>query len=208
MSRIIRARVLILASRSPRRRALLQAAGIEFRVVAPRTDETVSPTQGGRHGGLVQRSALAKACDVARRRDGLVLAADTIVVCVGQVLGKPADERDARRMLRLLSGRWHSVYTGVAMVQGARRLLGYERTEVEFRPLSKDQIDRYVATGEPMDKAGAYAIQGKGAALIGAVRGCYTNVIGLPLPRVIAMLGEFDQADRRDGTGNAGATRQ
>jgi septum formation protein len=200
--------MLILASRSPRRRALLRGAGIPFRVVPPETEDDVARHRRGPYAGLVREAALAKACDVARSRRGLVLAADTIVVCAAKVLGKPADEAEARRMLRQLSGRRHSVYTGVALVQGGRRLVGYERTEVEFRRLSEEDIGRYLATGEPMDKAGAYAIQGLGAALIGAIRGCYTNVIGLPLPKVMAMLSEFEGVGRGTRRANACPRRQ
>jgi len=190
--------MLILASQSPRRRELLRAAGIAFRVVVPDVEEDWRGAARGRYADLVRRAALAKASEVAGRERGLVLGADTVVVCEGEILGKPADEGDARRMLRKLSGRRHGVYTGVALVKGSRRLVGYERTEVAFRELSKKQIDWYVSTGEPMDKAGSYAIQGTGAALVRAVRGCYTNVIGLPLPKVFDLLGEFE---RRRGAG-------
>ena len=185
--------MLILASQSPRRRELLRAAGIACRVVVPDVEERCITAPTGRYADLVRRAALAKASAVAGRERGLVLAADTIVVCEGEILGKPADEAEARRMLRKLSGRWHRVYTGVALVKRARQVVDYERTEVAFRELSKKQIDSYVSTGEPMDKAGSYAIQGTGAALIRAVRGCYTNVIGLPLPRVLDMLAEFER---------------
>lgn len=190
--------MLILASQSPRRRELLRAAGIAFRVVAPDVEEDSSGAARGRYADFVRRAALAKATDVAGRERGVVLAADTIVVCQGEVLGKPEDEGDARRMLRKLSGRRHRVYTGVALVKGSRRVVGYERTEVAFRELSKKQIDWYVSTGEPMDKAGSYAIQGTGAALVRAVRGCYTNVIGLPLPKVLELLDKFED---RTGAG-------
>lgn len=185
--------MVILASQSPRRRELLRAAGIAFRVVVPHVEERRITAQRGRYADLVRRAALAKASAVAGRERGLVLAADTIVVCEGEILGKPGDEAEARRMLRKLSGRRHRVYTGVALVKGSRRVVDYERTEVVFRELSKKQIDWYVSTGEPMDKAGSYAIQGMGAALIRAVRGCYTNVIGLPLPTVLDMLAEFQR---------------
>ncbi len=190
--------MLILASQSPRRRDLLRAAGIAFRAVVPDVEEGWGAAPRGRYADFVRRVALAKASEVAGRERGLVLAADTIVVCEGEILGKPADEGDARRMLRKLSGRRHRVYTGVALVEGSRRMVGYERTEVVFRELSKKQIDWYVSTGEPMDKAGSYAIQGTGAALVRAVRGCYTNVIGLPLPKVLDLLAEFE---RRRGAG-------
>jgi len=186
--------MLVLASRSPRRRALLRAAGVAFRAVAPVIQDEVPPGRVSHPADYAQRAALAKVRDVASRlRPALpVLAADTVVVCAEEVLGKPANQADAKRMLGLLSGRRHYVYTGVALVEGQRRLLGVERTEVEFRKLSKEEIEWYVATGEPMGKAGAYAIQGHGAALIGRIRGCYTNVIGLPLPKVMAMLAELE----------------
>jgi septum formation protein len=144
----------------------------------------------GAYSALAKRCALEKARSVDGR-GAIVLGADTIVVCEGEVLGKPRDESDARRMLRKLSGRWHRVYTGVALVSAQGQVVDYERTEVAFRALSKPEIDRYLGTGEPMDKAGAYAIQGEGAGLIRALRGCYTNVIGLPLPKLIQMLAEF-----------------
>jgi septum formation protein len=180
--------MLILASRSPRRQALLRAAGIAFRVSVPEAEESDTSRVRGSYAARARRAALAKAESVARRKEGLVLGADTIVVCDGEVMGKPGSRADARRMLARLSGRWHRVYTGVALVGGGRRLVDYECTEVAFRELSKGQIDRYVGTGEPMDKAGAYAIQGEGAALVRALRGCYTNVIGLPVPKVLEML--------------------
>jgi septum formation protein len=187
---------LILASQSPRRRKLLAAAGIAFDVVVPE-GEDVPPPRARRYGPLAQRLAAQKAASVAARVPGLVLGADTIVVCEGAVLGKPATEEEARAMLRQLSGRRHFVYTGVALIEGPRRLVGYERTEVWFRALREDDIERYLATGEPMDKAGAYAIQGAGAALIATIRGCYTNVIGLPVPKVLAMLEELARTGHR-----------
>ncbi len=194
--------MLILASRSPRRRDLLRWAGIRFRVVAPAGDEprheVGAQSSGGRvrYSDLARRSALGKAREVAARERGLVLGADTIVVCDGRVLGKPVDAEDARAMLGHLSGRWHRVYTGLALVRGVRHMGGYECTKVAFRRLSKAEVDSYVGTGEPMDKAGAYAIQGRGGALVRAVDGCYTNVIGLPVPRLKEMLAEFERGAR------------
>ncbi len=190
--------MLILASRSPRRRALLRAANLRFRTVAPAHEEA-PPPRTRRYAALVTREALAKAQSVVGRARGTVLGADTVVVCDGRVLGKPRGAVEARRMLRLLSGRWHRVYTGLALVEGERRLLGWERTEVAFRRLSNGEIERYLATGEPMDKAGAYAIQGGAAAFVRAIRGCYTNVIGLPVPRLMEMLAEFGGAGARRG---------
>jgi septum formation protein len=186
---------LILASRSPRRQELLRAAGIEFHVVVPEVQEPLFVRR--RYAQFARAAALLKAVAVSQTATGVVLAADTIVVCEGRVLGKPSGADDARRALLSLSGRWHSVYTGVALVEGERRLVDYERTEVAFRSLSNEEVDRYITTGEPMDKAGSYAIQGGGAALIRAIRGCYTNVIGLPLPKVLRMLVAF----RRGGKG-------
>jgi septum formation protein len=196
--------MLILASRSPRRQALLRAVGIEFRVVIPEVEEMVPSRAPGRYAHIARRAALAKAAAVAATQPETVLGADTIVVSAGEILGKPRDEAEARRMLGQLSGGWHRVYTGVALACGGRRLLGYERTEVAFRRLSKNEIDEYVHSGEPMDKAGAYAIQGEGAALVRSVRGCFTNVIGLPVPKVLSMLKEFEgmlraSEDRRGG---------
>jgi septum formation protein len=183
--------MLILASASPRRRELLRAAGIRHRIIPHAAAEPGATGQGLRYSALVQRAALAKAQSVARAEGGLVLGADTLVVCRGLVLGKPADEQDARRMLQWLSGRWHHVYTGLALVEGGRRMTAYERTEVAFRKLSNREIDAYVGTGEPAGKAGAYAIQGRGAALVREIRGCYTNVVGLPLPKLMEMLAAF-----------------
>ncbi len=190
--------MLILASRSPRRQELLRATGLSFRVAPPSSEDRVSP-HTKRYAALVRRTALAKAQEVASRESGLVLAADTIVVCAGEVMGKPKTATEAKRMLRKLSGRWHHVYTGVALVKNNCALVDYERTEVAFRVLSKQQIDWYVGTGEPMDKAGSYAIQGKGAALVRIIRGCYTNVIGLPLPKVLGMLAEFALLEKSAG---------
>jgi len=184
-------------------------------VMAP-PNEDVPPAGVGRgYAALVRRAALAKARSVALQdpervpstwlragpqgprgaphTKGLVLGADTIVVCDGVVLGKPSSRAEARRMLELLSGRWHAVYTGVALVCGERCEVGHQRTEVAFRELLKPEIIRYIAGGEPMDKAGAYAVQGGGAALIRALRGCYTNVVGLPVPLVLRMLRKFEE---------------
>lgn len=185
--------MVILASGSPRRQELLRAVGVEFRVVVPQVEEPHPASARGRYAALVRRAALAKADWVAARESGLILAADTLVVSEGEALGKPADVEEARRMLARLSGRWHRVYTGVALVQGDRRAVEHERSEVAFRRLSNEDIERYIGSGEPMDKAGAYAIQGEGAALVRALRGCYTNVIGLPLPKLLEMLAEFEE---------------
>jgi septum formation protein len=197
--------MLVLASQSPRRQELLRAAAIDFRVVVPSIPELMPRYARRRYADLVQRAALAKAQAVAARAQGIILAADTIVVCSGEILGKPRTERDARRMLFFNDTATTEIYTGVALLDEQRRLLGYERTEVALRRLSKNEIDSYVRTGEPMDKAGSYAIQGQGAALIRSVRGCYTNVIGLPLPKVLAMLQELGHLPNRSQGQRGGA---
>jgi len=183
--------MLILASQSPRRQHLLQAAGFRFRVIVPTISELPPGPAGGSHAAFVKRAALRKARSVPAGPRDLVLAADTIVVCEGQLLGKPSSRADARRTLQHLSGRRHRVYTGLALVSRSEHMVGHERTEVTFRSLSQREIEWYVGTGEPMDKAGAYAIQGEGAALVRVIRGCYTNVIGLPIPKLTEMLAAF-----------------
>jgi septum formation protein len=143
---------------------------------------------------LAERLALAKAAEVAERvGTGLVLGADTIVQCEGRMLGKPRDEDEARHMLRQLSGGSHLVVTGVALVEapGHRREVAHEITDVRMRSLSEEELDAYVRTGEPLDKAGAYAIQGGAAGFVEGIVGSYTNVVGLPLGRVRALLRRF-----------------
>jgi septum formation protein len=183
------ARSLILASGSPRRRALLATLGLPFSVVVSDVAEDLDPalTPAEQAVTLAERKARAVAAGIPR---GLVLGADTIVVLDGEILGKPGDNADARRMLRRLSGRPHEVITGVALVDaatGASRSAAVTST-VHMRPLTDEAIVAYVATGEPRDKAGAYAIQGRGAALIDRHEGSFTNVVGLPLDEVAALL--------------------
>ncbi|MBP2019153.1 septum formation protein [Symbiobacterium terraclitae] len=181
---------IVLASTSPRRQELLRQVGIPFVIDAPDVDEHVlEPLPPGR---LVEQLALRKARAVARRRPGsIVLGADTIVVVDGEVLGKPADRADAVAMLERLSGRSHQVLTGVAVVRDGRELVAHEETVVRFASLTREQVEWYVATGEPMDKAGAYGIQGRAAALISGISGDYYNVVGLPLYRTVQMLSQF-----------------
>ncbi|HYG66966.1 MAG TPA: Maf family protein [Anaeromyxobacteraceae bacterium] len=176
--------VLTLASQSPRRRELLAELGIALEIRPARTDET--PRPGERPRDYVARVARAKARAV---HGDVVLAADTTVAIGDAILGKPEDDADAARMLRALADRTHEVLTGVCV----RTAAGAEReavvaTEVRFAPLTDAQIDWYVATGEPHDKAGAYAIQGVAGAFVEAVHGSVTNVIGLPLAETIALL--------------------
>jgi septum formation protein len=185
------ARPLVLASASPRRVALLRQVGATFAVADPGPDRPWPGRAEPRHG--VRALALHKARAVAQRRpDALVLGADTVVVLAGDVLGKPGDAREAAELLRRLAGRWHEVWTGVALVAGREARTAAECTRVRFARLDRDDIERYVATGEPLDKAGAYAIQGRGGALVRAVEGCYFNVVGLPLARVRLLLREFE----------------
>lgn len=144
-------------------------------------------------GEAVSDIALSKALSVKNKTDdsGLIIAADTIVVLDGRVLGKPENEEDARKMLRSLSGRTHIVYTGVALIKGGRHLKGFEATQVSFRNISDSEIDRYIASGEPMDKAGAYGAQGLAALFITRIDGDFFNVVGLPLCRLGMMLREM-----------------
>jgi septum formation protein len=174
---------LVLASGSPRRRELLAQLGLAFAVVVPDVDET--PRSGERPVELVRRLALAKVAAV----DGdPVLAADTTVEVDGEILGKPVDADDARRMLRRLSGRAHKVHTGVAVRADERVGAEVVTTIVTFVPLQPVVIEWYVGTGEPLDKAGAYAIQGAGGVFVEAVRGSVSNVVGLPLTTVARLL--------------------
>jgi septum formation protein len=182
---------LVLASGSPRRRELLGRLGVEFTVRTASADETPLPGETPR--ALVERLALEKARIVAEP-GAVILGADTVVAVDGAILGKPVDDAEARRMLERLSGRAHDVWTGVALValdDGARReWVRAERSQVAFRALAAGEIAAYVASGEPHDKAGAYAIQGGAAGFVAALVGEETNVVGLPLPLVAAMLGE------------------
>ena len=182
--------MIVLASGSPRRRQLLEMLGLEFRVVAPDVDETRGPAE--QPEGYVTRLAREKASTVAgRERGAVVLAADTTVVLRGHVFEKPQSPDDAGRMLRELGGRKHQVMTAVAVAQNGRIEHALDVTDVTFRRLSDAQITAYVATGEPLDKAGAYAIQGKGAALVEGIRGDFFGVMGLPLRLALDLLERF-----------------
>ena len=184
---------LILASASSRRAEILRDAGIPFSVLSSAVDETVIPGETPQE--LVRRLALAKAELVAARAVGpaIVIAADTIVALESAILGKPRTSDDARQMLEKLSGRTHSVVTGVALIRlpDAERREFIETTQVHFTSIGKDEIERYLATGEPFDKAGAYAIQGLGGRFIPRIDGCYFNVVGLPLARLCKELTEL-----------------
>ena len=172
---------LVLASGSPRRKELLEAMGVIFEVRPAEVDESLLPEENPRDHVL----RLARDKSKTRALPGeLVLAADTIVVIDGDILGKPSGTEDARSMLRRLAGRTHSVYTGVALTDGNRVVTveGLERSEVEIGRIDDEEIAWYVGTTEPLDKAGSYAIQGLGALFVTAITGNYTNVVGLPLP--------------------------
>ena len=173
---------LVLASRSPRRAEILNAVGWHFETEAPDIDE--SRFEGEDAVPYVRRLAQTKAETVAKNRpSGLVLGADTVVLVDDEILGQPRDANDARRMLKLLSGRWHEVLTGVALlrVRQGQVMADHETTRVRFAGMSVAEIDWYVATGEPMDKAGAYAVQGRAALFIEEIQGDYFNIVGLPV---------------------------
>lgn len=178
---------IILASASPRRAVLLEQIGLAFSVQPADVDET--PKNGEPPEQYVQRLARDKALAVsASAPDCLVLGADTTVVLDGRILGKPADANDARAMLGRLSGATHQVMTAVALAQNGRSQCRLVITEVCFRELSAAEIDAYIATGEPMDKAGGYGIQGLGGIFINELRGSYSSVVGLPLQETAALL--------------------
>ena len=170
---------LILASASPRRRELLGLFGVPFVIRAADIDEAMDPEKAP--FDEVARVSRLKALATERGAEDVVIAADTIVVCAGEVLGKPRDEADARRMLGLLSGRDHQVMTGVTVLRGETAVTFTEVTDLHFRQLSEKEIARYVATGEPMDKAGSYGIQGGAALFCTGMKGDYYNVMGLPV---------------------------
>jgi septum formation protein len=180
---------IILASASPRRSELLESAGIRFQVVPGHIDETPLPAE--KPLDHVLRLAEEKSREVAKREDGdFFIGADTIVLCDNEIMGKPVNPEDAVRMLTKLSGRQHEVITGTAIYEKARdsSIRRAVTTKVLFKELSEDEISAYVATGCPMDKAGAYAIQGGAAFMVRSIEGSYTNVVGLPLCEVVEAL--------------------
>ena len=181
---------IILASGSPRRRELLEMLGADFEVCPAVGEELVQP--GLSPEETVKALALAKAEEIsAVNPDSLVLAADTVVELDGNILGKPKDKANAKAMLSVLSGRAHSVFTGVAVLKGGELRLEVEETRVYFRKLDEREISAYVATGEPMDKAGAYGAQGLASLFVERIEGDFFNVMGLPVCRVGRMLSEF-----------------
>jgi septum formation protein len=186
---------IILASASPRRAEILRNAGIPFEARAAVLDESRRP--GELRADYVRRLALAKARASAAAQpdsgDSLFIGADTVVVAADEILGKPKSAEDARRMLRLLNGTLHEVHTGLAIVRrpGAMEAVIEEVTRVTFAPFPEEEIEVYIATGEPFDKAGAYGIQGIGGRYVSRIEGCYFNVMGLPLARLWLLLREF-----------------
>lgn len=183
---------IILASQSPRRRQLLEQMGFtDFLIRPAQGEELADPNLDP--GGLVEALSRQKALEISASADpeDLIIAADTVVAVDGQVLGKPHSTQHAREMLSALSGREHTVYTGVTVCRGGQILTQHEATAVRFRPLTAQEIDAYIATGEPMDKAGSYGIQGRGALLVEGISGDYFNVVGLPVCRLGRMLTQF-----------------
>ncbi|WP_100331724.1 Maf family protein [Bacillus xiapuensis] len=181
---------IILASGSPRRKELLKQMNVPFTVIVSEADESLSAPMPPEE--TVKALAVLKAEAVAKNHENsIVIGADTIVALDGNILGKPKDRRDAERMLVQLSGREHSVYTGVAMVKGKQKHVFYQKTNVTFWELSHEEIAAYLDSGEPFDKAGAYGIQGLGAAFVKHISGDYFSVVGLPIASVYRQLKRF-----------------
>lgn len=182
---------LYLASNSPRRHELLDQVGMIHSIVASTYEEANDISQMS-VADLVESQALGKArCAVGVPQDGIIIGADTIVVKDGKILGKPSSQEEAKAMLRSLSGRQHAVLTGVAIKRGPKEVVFHVTTRVIFRRLMEEEIQGYVASGEPLDKAGAYGIQGIGALWVEGIEGSYTNVVGLPVERVYEELKKF-----------------
>ena len=183
---------IILASQSPRRRELLERMGLTcFEIIPAKGEEVMDPALSPEQ--LVESLSAQKAAEVAAQAgpDDLIIAADTVVALDGRVLGKPGSPDKAREMLAALSGREHQVFTGFTVRRGEKAVTGHEATQVLFRALSEEEIISYVATGESMDKAGAYGIQGRGCVLVEGIRGDYYNVVGLPVCHLYKILREF-----------------
>jgi len=185
---------IILASSSPRRKELLQMLGLAFEVIHPTSDETVSGGEAPEEFAL--RVSLEKALSVSSTLsdDSLVIGADTIVVVEGEILGKPKDPREASSMLQKLSGKEHCVYSAFSIVRAKNEHLHSEvvGTRVRVKPLAAQEIEGYIKTGEPMDKAGAYAIQGAGSFIVSGIKGSYSNVVGLPVEELLEALKKLE----------------
>lgn len=182
----------ILASASPRRRELLEQVGAEFEIIPAEGEEAITSSQPQEVVLQLSAQKAAEVADKLQEEDAVILGADTVVVYEGQILGKPRDEEDAMRMLSMLCGNTHSVYTGVTLIRlqdGKSEICSfYEETKVTMYPMTEQQIISYIRTGEPMDKAGAYGIQGRGALLVEKINGDYNNVVGLPVAKVFQMI--------------------
>ena len=187
---------IILASQSPRRRELLGLLRLPFTVCSSDIDETMDPALPVAEE--VARVSREKAFAIPRREDDVVIAADTVVVVDGRVLGKPHSPEEARQMLALLSGRDHQVMTGMTVLVGDQVISGTEISDVRFKELTDREIRSYVATGEPMDKAGSYGIQGYGALFVEHIRGDYYNIMGLPVCRLGKILAQLGIMDTRE----------
>lgn len=175
---------IILASASPRRKEILELADLEFDVMPSDAQEITTKTAPNE---VVMELASIKAKDIYKKseKQSMIVGADTVVAYQGQILGKPTDEADAKRMLTMLSGQTHEVYTGVCVIEDGKTKTFYEETKVTFYEISDEQINHYIKTGEPMDKAGSYGIQGKAAVFIKGIEGDYYNVVGFPIARFL-----------------------
>lgn len=175
---------IILASASPRRKEILKLANLKFDVMPSDAQEITTKTAPNE---VVMELASIKAKDIYKKseKQSMIVGADTVVAYQGQILGKPTDEADAKRMLTMLSGQTHEVYTGVCVIEDGKTKTFYEETKVTFYEISDEQIDHYIKTGEPMDKAGSYGIQGKAAVFIKGIEGDYYNVVGFPIARFL-----------------------
>ena len=175
---------IILASASPRRKEILELADLKFDVMPSDAQEITTKTAPNE---VVMELASLKAKDIYKKseKQSMIVGADTVVAYQGQILGKPTDEADAKRMLTMLSGQTHEVYTGVCVIEDGKTKTFYEETKVTFYEISDEQVDHYIKTGEPMDKAGSYGIQGKAAVFIKGIEGDYYNVVGFPIARFL-----------------------
>ena len=175
---------IILASASPRRKEILELADLKFDVMPSDAQEITTKTAPNE---VVMELASLKAKDIYKKseKQSMIVGADTVVAYQGQILGKPTDEADAKRMLTMLSGQTHEVYTGVCVIEDGKTKTFYEETKATFYEISDEQIDHYIKTGEPMDKAGSYGIQGKAAVFIKGIEGDYYNVVGFPIARFL-----------------------
>ena len=181
---------IVLASSSPRRKEMLRRFNIEPIVVSSNVSEIIN--EGENPFQIVMSLSFKKVLSVTKDYpDSIVIGADTIVVYDSKILGKPKDTKMAYEMLSMLSGNAHDVITGVCLIKGDTKIIDYELTKVKFRELNKKRINAYISTGEPLDKAGAYGIQGKGAILVEKIDGCYSNVVGLPLSKIDKLLSKY-----------------